>query len=149
MEVLNLLELLEDIIEEGSKLPFGNKVMIDKSKALEILRDVRISLPDEVKQAEWINTERQRIIDDAKEEAEKMIKDTEDYIKQKVADSEITKKAQENAKEIIEKAENKAKDLKDGSREYAIEVLKKLDTALGKLNSRLQKNMQELREFDL
>ena len=71
MEVLNLLELLEDIIEEGSKLPFGNKVMIDKSKALEILRDVRISLPDEVKQAEWINTERQRIIDDAKEEAEK------------------------------------------------------------------------------
>ena len=95
MEVLNLLELLEDIIEEGSKLPFGNKVMIDKSKALEILRDVRISLPDEVKQAEWINTERQRIIDDAKEEAEKMIKDTEDYIKQKVADSEITKKAQE------------------------------------------------------
>ena len=149
MEVLNLLELLEDIIEEGSKLPFGNKVMIDKSKALEILRDVRISLPDEVKQAEWINTERQRIIDDAKEEADKMIKDTEDYIKQKVADSEITKKAQENAKEIIEKAENKAKDLKDGSREYAIEVLKKLDTDLGKLNSRLQKNMQELREFDL
>jgi hypothetical protein len=59
------------------------------------------------------------------------------------------KKAQENAKEIIEKAENKAKDLKDGSREYAIEVLKKLDTDLGKLNSRLQKNMQELREFDL
>ena len=57
MEVLNLLELLEDIIEEGSKLPFGNKVMIDKSKALEILRDVRISLPDEVKQAEWINSE--------------------------------------------------------------------------------------------
>ena len=149
MEVLNLLELLEDIIEEGSKLPFGNKVMIDKSKALEILRDVRISLPDEVKQAEWINTERQRIIDDAKEEAEKMIKDTEDYIKQKVADSKITKKAQENAKEIIEKAENIAKDLKDGAREYAIEVLKKLDTDLGKLNSRLQKNMQELREFDL
>lgn len=149
MEVLNLLELLEDIIEEGSKLPFGNKVMIDKSKALEILRDVRISLPDEVKQAEWINTERQRIIDDAKEEAEKMIKDTEDYIKQKVADSEITKKAQENAKEIIEKAENKAKDLKDGSREYAIEVLKKLDTDLGKLNSRLQKKYAELREFDL
>ena len=149
MEVLNLLELLEDIIEEGSKLPFGNKVMIDKSKALEILRDVRISLPDEVKQAEWINTERQRIIDDAKEEAEKMIKDTEDYIKQKVADSEITKKAQENAKALMEKAENKAKDLKDGSREYAIEVLKKLDTDLGKLNSRLQKNMQELREFDL
>ena len=73
MEVLNLLDLLEDHIEEGSKLPFGNKVMIDKSKSLELLRDIRIGLPDEVKQAEWINSEKQRIIDDAKAEAEKMI----------------------------------------------------------------------------
>ncbi len=149
MEVLHLLELLEDLIEESTKLPFGSKVMIDKSKSLELVRDIRIGLPDEVKQAEWINTERQRILDDAQTEAEKMIKDTEEYIKQKVSESEITKKAEENSKLIIQKAEGKAKDLKDGSREYALEVLRKLDSDLGKLNSRLQKNMQELRDFDL
>ncbi len=149
MEVLNLLDTLEDIIEEGTKVPFGSKVMIDKGKALELIRDIRIGLPDEVKQAEWINTERQRIIDEAKAESDKMIKDTEEYIKQKVADSEITKRAQEEAKGIIEKAENKAKDLKDGARGYAIEVLKKLEGDLGKLNTRLQKNMHELRDFDL
>lgn len=149
MEVLHLLELLEDLIEESTKLPFGSKVMIDKAKALELVRDIRIGLPDEVKQAEWINTERQRIIDDAQSEAEKMIKDTEEYIKLKVSENEITKKAEENSALIIQKAEEKAKDLKDGSREYALEVLRKLDTDLGKLNSRLQKNMQELRDFDL
>lgn len=149
MEVLHLLELLEDLVEESTKLPFGSKVMIDKAKALELVRDIRIGLPDEVKQAEWINTERQRIIDDAQSEAEKMIKDTEEYIKQKVSENEITKKAEENSTLIIQKAEEKAKDLKDGSREYALEVLRKLDSDLGKLNSRLQKNMQELRDFDL
>lgn len=149
MEVLNLLELLEDQIEEASKLPFGNKVMVDKGKALELVRDIRISIPDEVKQADWINSERQRIIDDAKAEAAKMIKDTEEYIKQKVSDSEITKKAQENAQNIIQKAEEKANDIKDGSREYALDVLQKLDADLGKINTRLQKNMMELREFDL
>lgn len=149
MEVLHLLELLEDLVEESTKLPFGSKVMIDKAKALELVRDIRIGLPDEVKQAEWINTERQRIIDDAQSEAEKMIKDTEEYIKQKVSENEITKKAEENSAVIIQKAEEKAKDLKDGSREYALEVLRKLDSDLGKLNSRLQKNMQELRDFDL
>ena len=149
MEVLHLLELLEDLVEESTKLPFGSKVMIDKAKALELVRDIRIGLPDEVKQAEWINTERQRIIDDAQSEAEKMIKDTEEYIKQKVSENEITKKAEENSAVIIQKAEEKAKDLKDGSREYALEVLRKLDSDLGKLNSRLHKNMQELRDFDL
>lgn len=149
MEILNLIDLLEDHIEEGSKLPFGNKVMIDKSKSLAFIRDIRISLPDEVKQADWINAEKQTILDNAKAEAEKMIQDTEDYIKQKVSDSEITKKAQEKAQEIIQKAEDKANDIKDGSREYALDVLQKLDSDLGKINTRLQKNMQELREFDL
>lgn len=149
MEVLNLLEMLEDLIEESSKMPLGNKVLLDKGRALELIRDIRIGLPDELKQAEWINIERQRIIDDAQKEAEKAIKDSEEYIKEKVSDHEITKKAEENAKDIIKSANEQAKEIKEGAKEYALEILKKLDVDIGKLNTRLQKNIQELRDFDI
>lgn len=149
MEALKLLEHLEDLIEESSKMPFGNKVIVDKTSALELIKDIRISFPDQVKQADWINKEKQKILENATIESEKMIKESEEYIKQRVSDSEITKRANENAEEIIRKAEEKAKELKDGAREYALDILRKLDTDLGKLNSRLQKNIQELREFDL
>lgn len=149
MEALKLLEHLEDLIEESSKMPFGNKVIVDKNAALELIRDIRIGFPDEVKQADWINKEKQKILEDANAESERMIKESEEYIKQRVSDSEITKKAHENAADILQKAEDKAKEIKDGSREYAMDILRKLDADLGKLNSRLQKNMQELREFEL
>mgnify|MGYP001241598115 CR=1 FL=1 len=149
MEVLNLLEILEDMIEESSKMPLGNKVLVDKGKALELIRDIRIGLPDELKQAEWINVERQRIIDDAQREAEKAIKDSEEYIKEKVSDHEITKKAEENAKEVIRAAKEQGKEIKEGAKEYALEILKKVESDIGKLNSRVQKNMQELRDFEM
>lgn len=149
MEALKLLEHLEDMIEESSKMPFGNKVIVDKTRALELIRDIRIGFPDEMKQANWINKEKQKILDAATLESEKMIQECEEYIKQRVSDSEITKKANENAAEIIRRAEEKSRELKNGAREYALDVLRKLDVDLEKLNSRLQKNMQELKDFEL
>lgn len=149
MEALKLLEHLEDLIEEASKMPFRNRVIVDKADVLELIKEIRISLPDEVKQADWINREKQKILQEATSESEKMIHESEEYIKQRVSDSEITKRANEHAEEIIRKAEDKSKELKEGAKEYALDILRKLDTDLGKLNSRLQKNIQELREFEL
>lgn len=149
MEALKLLDTLEELIEESSKMPFGNKVLVDKAKALELIRDIRIGFPDEVKQADWINKEKQKILEDANVQAQKMIKESEEYVKQRVSESEITKKAQEKSADIIQKAEDDAKELREGAKEYALDVLRKLDSDIGKLNTRLQKNMQELREFEM
>ena len=74
MEVLSILNELEEMIE-GSRSVFGNKASIDKNRAIELITDIRIGLPDDFKQAEWISQERQRIIYDAQEEAEKIISD--------------------------------------------------------------------------
>lgn len=62
LELLKLIEEIEDLVEESSGIPFGNKVFVDKKQFLEIIKEIRLQLPDEIKQAEWINTERQRIL---------------------------------------------------------------------------------------
>ena len=51
MEIINLLEKLEDIIEEASKLPMSSKVVVHKHEVLEIITEMRIKLHDEIKQA--------------------------------------------------------------------------------------------------
>ena len=48
MDILNLLERIEDIVEEASKVPLSNKVMIDKEEVLEVINDIRLKLPDEI-----------------------------------------------------------------------------------------------------
>ena len=62
MNVLKLIEELEDIIENCSSIPFVQKVLVSKGEVLEIIKEIRIHLPDEIKQAQWIKEERQRIL---------------------------------------------------------------------------------------
>ena len=65
MEIFTLLETLEDILENGKSLPFTSKTLVDKEELLDIIKEIRIKLPDELKQAKWVKEERQRILVEA------------------------------------------------------------------------------------
>ena len=70
MDILNLLEKIEDIAEDASKLPLSSKVMIDKDELLEVINEIRLKLPDEINRASWVAKERQRILNEAQSEAD-------------------------------------------------------------------------------
>ena len=54
MEILTQLENLEELLENGSKVPFSTKVMVDIDEVREIIEDIRLKLPDEIKQTKWV-----------------------------------------------------------------------------------------------
>lgn len=92
MEIFTLLESLEEILESGSKVPFSSKVMVDIDELRDILEDIRLKLPDELKQAKWVKEERQRIIEDAQKEADNIIQNAESKIVTMIDENAITKK---------------------------------------------------------
>ena len=59
MEIFTLLETLEEILEQSKKLPFTDKAIVDKEAILEVIKEIRLKLPDELKQAKWVKEERQ------------------------------------------------------------------------------------------
>jgi len=69
MEIFTLLEELEDIMEKSRSVPFSNKCIVDKEQILDIIKEIRLKLPEEIKQAKWIKEERQRILVEAQNEA--------------------------------------------------------------------------------
>ena len=77
MEIFTLLETLEDILERSKSVPFTEKAIVDKEEVLEIIKDIRLKLPDELKQAKWIKEERARILDEAQKEADDIVKEAE------------------------------------------------------------------------
>ena len=77
MEIFTLLETLEDIMEKSRNVPFSSKCIVDKEEFLEIIKEIRLKLPDEIKQAKWIKEERQRILVEAQNEANDIIKEAE------------------------------------------------------------------------
>lgn len=176
MEVMLLLDALEDILEKSTTIPLSGKIMINKEEIQEIIKDIRLKLPDEVKQAQWIKEERQKILIEAKKEAEvlrrecdeKMQKIKEERqrilaeaekdaevlrqeadrrIQALIDESEIVRKANEQAKEIIIAAQIDAKKIRLGSKAYADEILGELEKHTAKIVDTIRENRDELKNY--
>lgn len=145
MEIFTLLESLEEMIEAGKKVPFSGKVIVDKDELSEILENIRLKLPDELKQAKWVKEERQRIIMDAQKEADNIVKETETKIISLVDDHEITKQAMTQKEEIIESADKVAREISMGTREYADALLERLEEILKETLGVIHNNRRELK----
>lgn len=121
--ILQLLEVLEDILDGSSAVPFTGKVMVDKEELYEIITDIRLKLPNEIKQSKWVIEERNKILIDAQKEAENTIKEADSKLSKLVDEHEITKRAYEQAEEIIESAKQNAREMRLGALDYADEIL--------------------------
>ena len=129
-----------------------------------ILDDIKALLPEEVNQAIWINRERQRGITEAKAEAEQIIAQAnqeaqikakegeqfEENLKQQFDDivesNEVVERAKERASEIINRAEAYAIEIREGSLEYAEDVISSVEHNLIEILEIVKRNKRELRE---
>lgn len=148
MDILNLLEKIEDIIEEASKLPLSNKVMIDKEEVLEVINEIRLKMPDEINRASWVAKERQRILNEAQSEADELIEKVKEQQKYLVEESEIAREAQEYAKQLVEDAERKANDMKIGAYSYSDEILSGLEEKIKEVISIIEENRNSLKRIE-
>ena len=92
MEIFTLLETMEEMLENSKNLPFSGKAMVDKEELLDLIKEMRIKLPDELKQAKWVKEERQRILVEAQKEADDIVKEAENRIISMIDEHEITRK---------------------------------------------------------
>ena len=135
MKVLHLLDELEDVIENSSGFPLTGKIIVDGSEILEIIKEIRVELPDEIEQAQWIKEERQRILAEAKKESEMMMKNAKTNIESMVENDDLSIKARSRAEEILGAAEKNADEMKKNALEYVDHILGDLQDKMDKLNA--------------
>lgn len=145
MEILAILEALEDAVEKCVNVPFSGKCLMDKEEILELVKEVRLKLPDDIKQAKWVKEERQRILMEAQKEANSIIQEAESKIASLVDEHEITKKAYEQANEIVSNAQKNAREIRLGTRDYADSVLNKVEEILKDAQEVIKMNREELK----
>lgn len=133
-----MIDSLEDLIETKFVIPFTGKCLIDKEEMLELIKELRLKLPDDVKQAKWVKDERQRILHEAQRDANSIVKEAQKKINELIDEHEITRKAYEQSNEIIANAQKNARDIRLGAREYA-------DSILGRVEEILEENLETIR----
>ncbi len=165
LEIMDLFQELEELVENAPVKGLARKsISIEKEEILSIINDIKLLLPEEVNQAIWINKERQRIITEAKIEADQIIAQAnqeaelkviegekfEENLKQQFDDivesNEVVVRAKERATEIISKAEAYAVEIREGSLEYAEDVISSVEQNLIETLEIVKVNKRELRE---
>jgi len=133
MKVLELLDELDEIIEVASSVPVVRKVMVDPNEVTEIVKEIRLELPDEIQQAQWIKNERQRILDEAKAEYEQIISEAKAKADKMVEEDELTLRAKERAEEILKVARDNSSVMKMSILDYTDSMLYNLQEKVDEL----------------
>ena len=134
MKVLELLEEIEDIVDEAPGLPLTGKIMVDAEEIFQIVREIRLALPDDVQQAKWIRDERDRILAEAKAEYERILREAKKQADYLVESDDITLRATKLAEQIRQDAETHAKVLKMRTYDYVDKMLFDMQGKMDELN---------------
>ena len=140
MDIEQLIDALEDKIDSCTTIPIWGRGIIDKDELLDMIQDIRMKYPDEMKQAKWVKEERQRIINDAQQEAAGIIKAAEDKIAAMVNEHDITQQAYEKANQIVDSAQKNSHEIRVGANQYADDVLRALEEELIKTAETIRAN---------
>lgn len=146
MSVEDLLSQIEDLLDDGKPTLMGSgKVRVDSEAIRRIIEDIRLEMPEEVKQARKIAAERKMILDKAQTQAAARIKQAEMIAAQLVEDTSITKAAQENAAVIKRAAEEEAEQIVADARSQAADVIAKAKENYTEIVNNAQKWSNDLR----
>jgi len=138
-----LIDVLYGMVEEAWSMPLGkDKCLIERERVLDILDELRVNLPGEIKAARDVVERRNELLAAGKRDADAVRKQAEDRQRQLLDNDELTQQARQRAGQIIQAAEAKAKELKSAANEYCSDLLKSTEESiLGSLN-----DMRELRQ---
>jgi len=134
MKVLELLDEIEEIIDTASGFPLTGKIMVDASELLELTKEIRTELPDEIHQAQWIKNERERILGDAKVEYETVMNDAKKQADYLVENHEITIRAKKRAEDLLSVTESNVKKLKMSTYDYIDNILFNFQEKMDEMN---------------
>jgi len=144
MDILHLVDRLEELFNSSRPIPFTRNVIVDEDRFLEIIDQMRISIPEEVKKAQQVDAQRDRILAQAQEEANRTIS----LAKQKGEDllhrDSIVQAGQSRAEQIIEQARIDADAIRHDADDYVIEALENLERELTHLLTQARNGIAKL-----
>lgn len=133
MDIQHLVDRLEDLIDEGKHMPFSKYTLIDEERALELIDQMRISIPEEIEKAARILAQRDRILAQANEEAARLVQLARERGDQMVDREALVQAAQSRAANIIEAARQEAEGITEDADRYVLDTLSDLEQQLVKV----------------
>jgi len=146
MDILHLVDRLEELINQSRSIPFTRNVIVDEDRMLDLIDQMRVAIPEEVKKSQQVLSQKDRVIAQAKEEADRTVNIAKEKSDKLTDRDSIVQDARKKASQIEAEAEVKAKTTKSEADEYVAETLTNLEIALERVLNQVRNGIYILEE---
>lgn len=144
MDILHLVDRLEELFNESRPIWLTHSVVVDEDRMLDLIDQMRVAIPEEIKKAQQIITQRDRIMAQAKEEANRTLALAREKAERRLEDNEIIQAAHVRAEEIIEEAHKEAAVTQREADKYILDTLTNLEIHMDRLLSQVRNGISTL-----
>ena len=144
MDILHLVDRLEELFNHSRPIPLTHNVIVDEDRFLEIIDQMRISIPDEVKKAQQVTAQRDRVLAQAQEEAARTIALAKQKADEAIDRDAIVQAAQARSEQILAQARGEAEGLRREADDYIVEALGSLENELSQLLNQARNGIAKL-----
>jgi hypothetical protein len=132
MDILHLVDRLEELFNESRPIWFTHSVIVDEDRMLDLIDQMRVTIPEEIKKAQQLSSQRDRILAQATEEGNRTVALAREKGDKLVEKDPITQAAQARAEQIIGQARLESEQTKKDADDYVLETLASLQVELEK-----------------
>jgi F0F1-type ATP synthase membrane subunit b/b' len=124
---------LEEMVRDAKSMPLSSSALLNRDEVLELIEQMKDSLPDEIKQARWIVKDREELLAKARRDAEAMVEQARDEQLRLASHEAVVQRAQEESDRILQEASEDGRRLRLESEDYVDAKLAQLESALQRI----------------
>jgi len=146
MDILQLIDRLEELFNESKNVPFTKNVMVDEDRMLDIIDQMRIAIPEEVKKAQQLLGQRDRVLAQAQEEANRTLELARQKADQMVTKDIVAVEGQRRSDMLLVQARTEAENIRADADDYVMDSLTQLQTELERILNQVRNGISTLQE---
>jgi cell division septum initiation protein DivIVA len=146
MDILHLIDRLEELFNESRPIPFTHNVIVDEDRMLDLIDQMRVAIPEEVKKAQQVQTQRDRILAQAQEEANRTLSLAREKSDQLIERDAIVQSSQARAEQIVAQIETDAEMTRREADQYVVDTLRALEMELERYMAQVRNGIRTLQQ---
>jgi vacuolar-type H+-ATPase subunit H len=146
MDILQLIDRLEELFNESKSIPLTRNVMVDEDRMLDIIDQMRIAIPEEVKKAQQLLGQRDRVLAQAQEEANRTLEIARQKADQLASKEIVMQEAQRRADQILVQARTDAENVRSDADDYVMNSLTQLQDELERITNQVINGLRVVKD---
>ena len=130
VEISRLLDILEEQVRTGMRVPLTNRVAVEEEEFLATVDQLRASIPAELRQARRVIQDRQEIILAAQTEAERIINTARERADYLTSSEGVMAEARHRSEELLRQSRTQNQRSVDEIESYALRVIGQVEQTM-------------------